>query len=165
MTDSNTTLLPCPFCGGEASKRLFYKGKYMVHCNVCNAGSGDVCDTKAEAIEAWNTRAAHGTLTAEQVRDTVEKHWHDLSADYDIPEAAALPEYSYDWQAIADELNATLGGGECENVGEITDFCCSECGARLYTETEDGYTMIKADEHTIIKTPNYCPNCGKVVKR
>ena len=51
-----------------------------------------------------------GKLTAEQVREIVEKHWHDLPAEYDMPEATALPEYSYDWQAIADELKATLGG-------------------------------------------------------
>lgn len=64
-------------------------------------------------------------------------------------------------QAIA----ATLGDGECENVGELGDFCCSECGARLYTEMSDGYTMIECDEKTIIKLPRYCPNCGKAVKR
>ena len=50
-------LRECPFCGGEASKRLFYKGKYRVHCNVCDAHSGDVCETEAEAIAAWNSRA------------------------------------------------------------------------------------------------------------
>lgn len=55
-----TELKPCPFCGGVASKRLFYKGKYRVHCNVCDAHSGDVCDTEAEAIEAWNSRAVSG---------------------------------------------------------------------------------------------------------
>ena len=55
--------------------------------------------------------------------------------------------------------------GECKNVGEPTDFCCSECGARLYTEMGDGYTMIECDEKTIIKTPKHCPNCGKAVKR
>lgn len=57
LDDGMSELLPCPFCGGEASKRLFYKGKYRVHCNVCDAHSGDVCDTEAEAIAAWNSRA------------------------------------------------------------------------------------------------------------
>lgn len=67
---------------------------------------------------AWDRRAIHGTLTAEQVRETVEKHWHDLPDEYDMPEATALPEYSYDWQAIADELNAELGS---EVNGETSD--------------------------------------------
>ena len=57
-------------------------------------------------------RQGSGTLTAEQVRNACEKHWHDLPAEYDMPEATALPEYSYDWQAIADELNATLGSDD-----------------------------------------------------
>ena len=55
-------------------------------------------------------------LTAEQVRETVEKHWHDLPAEYDMPEAAALPGFSYDWQAIADELNAAIDGGRIEQL-------------------------------------------------
>jgi len=58
MTDSNATeLLPCPFCGGEASARFYYKGRYAIHCDKCDAHR-DLSDTKAEAIEAWNTRAA-----------------------------------------------------------------------------------------------------------
>ena len=68
--------------------------------------------------ELENERATHGTLTAEQVKrihEVIEKHWHDLPADYDMPEATALSEYSYDWQAIADELNAVLEG---RKVGE-----------------------------------------------
>jgi len=109
-----------------------------------------------------------GKLTAEQVRETVEKHWHDLPADYDMPEATALPEYSYDWQAIADELNATLGGGECEFViednmnesegmGDVW-FRCTNCDT-----TFDYY----ADDW--LMKQNYCPHCGfkirKAVKR
>jgi DNA-directed RNA polymerase subunit RPC12/RpoP len=50
----------------------------------------------------------------------------------------------------------------CLDVVEDSDddFCCSECGARLYVNTGDTYTMIAADEHTIIKRPNFCPSCG-----
>ena len=97
-----------------------------------------------------------GKLTAEQVRKTVEKHWHDLPAEYDMPEATALPEYSYDWQAIADELNSRAER-TCENVGyyiDSTRFKCSECGYNGWTKwAEDGEDKI----------PSYCPNCGAKV--
>lgn len=63
-------------------------------------------------------------------------------------------------------IEATLGRGECRDIEDSgTDFCCSACGARLYIDTGDTYTMIAADEHTIIKRPNYCPNCGARVVR
>lgn len=59
---------------------------------------------------------------------------------------------------------ATLGRGECHDAEDSgTDFCCSACGARLYIDTGDTYTMIAADERTIIERPNYCPNCGRRV--
>ena len=141
-----TELKPCPFCGGEASKRLFYGGRYSVYCDECDARVGGLFDTEAEAIEAWNTRATlgAGTLTAEQVREAVYAH----SIHADCADA--------DWQAIADELNATLGRGECEfkpfkdeDWGEPNAVrgVCSECSALMFGKD------------------NYCPNCGRKVKR
>lgn len=76
----------------------------------------------------------NGKLTAEQVREVVEEHTHD---------------FGNDWQAMANELNATLGSGTCKDVAiEGEWFECSECGT------------VKQLIH-----PNYCPNCGKAVKR
>lgn len=81
-------------------------------------------------------------LTAEQVRKSIESRF-----DFDVwvPNAR--------WQAIADELNATLGGGECEQIlvdcedGLLPPFTayCSACGA------EWGFT------------PKFCHNCGAKV--
>ena len=53
-------LLPCPFCGGEAEVLTAesMNGGYLfgAMCNDC-LSRGDVYDTEAEAVEAWNTRA------------------------------------------------------------------------------------------------------------
>lgn len=94
-----------------------------------------------------------GRLTAEQVEETVEKHWHDLPDEYDMPEATALLEYSYNWQAIADELNAALGAGKCERVlyKPTGVLVCSECGAGMPKQL-DKYCYLR-----------YCPNCGRAV--
>lgn len=62
-----------------------------------------------------------------------------------------------------DELTALLAQRTCYNVGDKRDFCCSECGVRMFIEIDDTYTMIASDERTIIKRPNFCPNCGKRV--
>ena len=69
-----------------------------------------------------------------------------------------------EYMTPAQVIEATLGRGTCcDTEGSGRDFCCSECGARLYIDTGDTYTMIAADEHTIIKHPNFCPNCGREV--
>ena len=88
-----------------------------------------------------------GMLTAEQVRDV----WcGNLKRDclYDPP--------TPDWQAIADELNATLGAGTCERVRDDVSgldvphngwYVCSKCGEPLPIMNR------------------YCGGCGAIVRK
>ena len=62
---NETTLLPCPFCGGKAeivTSDLYGIEKYAVGCSSCPViiaeyGEYKFYATEAEAIAAWNTRA------------------------------------------------------------------------------------------------------------
>lgn len=63
---SEKTLLPCPFCGGEAHVELhrFYEEKtkdftsktYGVICDNCHTSGRQFYESEEEAIKAWNTR-------------------------------------------------------------------------------------------------------------
>ncbi len=80
MTD--TTLLPCPFCGGE---EIFIEpdergsggqhvAPYHVGCKACNAEQ--MAETEDEAIAAWNCRpspSVHRQASAGQEGVTVEQ--------------------------------------------------------------------------------------------
>jgi len=75
MTEAH--LLPCPFCGGEASPHgyqhfgkplteTFWKGDRPItkayFCNCPSCGVSNICsgigyETREEAIAAWNRRA------------------------------------------------------------------------------------------------------------
>lgn len=62
----------CPFCGSEAL--LYYSPSYVVtygvgcsntECHVYTGYGMKLYETKAEAIEAWNTRAESGDFLKE----------------------------------------------------------------------------------------------------
>ena len=90
-----------------------------------------------------STRAAHGVLTAEQVREAIERHVKFYEGG------------DYDEQAIADELNARAER-TCHNTHENRWFKCSACGY--------GFTDLYADDESDInEQPRYCPNCGAKV--
>ncbi len=48
-------LKPCPFCGCNKPYIADYKDEFTVECSRCDC-STRLCDTKEEAIDAWNTR-------------------------------------------------------------------------------------------------------------
>ena len=66
-----------------------------------------------------NTRT-HGTLTAEQVREAIERH-----SAWVIGNNRRFHNGAY--EEIADELNAELGSGTCKP----TESECSNCGAKV----------------------------------
>ena len=80
MSDE-TTLLPCPFCGGKAAMEHVSqiwepRERYWAACQSCHM-SGKHYRTESEAIEAWNTRAVE---TCEMYRDD-SGIWHCKSCE------------------------------------------------------------------------------------
>lgn len=85
-----------------------------------------------------------GTLTAEQIMAIAGKHQPDYCSDTHV---------CFDWQAIADELNATLGdAGTCHDVAGMDDvFECSACGGRYQA-------------WALKRWARYCPDCGRRIE-
>ena len=159
-------LKPCPFCACEDIDE--YEGDFGngVYCMNCGAMMGEPIHmefrtnervTYEQAAEAWNTRTPEqaiaatlggGKLTAEQVREAIFN-----GSSYASYDGAKYYADGIGMQAITDELNAALGGGECENANDVMKsaeigFRCSECGS-----WDDD------------PQPRFCHNCGKAVKR
>ena len=87
------------------------------------------------------------SVTAKQVQELMEDH----SRQYPSPTDPYMWITTYDYQAIADELNAAMVGCDTCRM-ETDDSCqnwnsCSECGADYYAD----------------QPINYCPNCGRKV--
>ena len=180
---SEATLLPCPFCGGEASwiaARQREDGTYhpaSCGCRKCgiqcygesdygHGGFATEEDREAsmeQAVSKWNTRTPEqaiaatlgaGRLTAEQVEKVI------MSSDYweRVNNHPAL--HDGVWQAIADELNATLVGGECECEGTIE---WQWAGPTTYYEHElsCGHVITSVDN----EPPNFCEECGRKIRK
>jgi len=98
------------------------------------------------------------SVTAEQVQELMGDH----SSQYPSPTDPYVWITEYDYQAIADELNAAMvGRGTCHDKGNIERFICSECGCRLDLQDDDWEATMWLDEAAMV--PNYCPNCGRRV--
>lgn len=158
-------LLPCPFCGGEAFLQDDVVNGYTdldrfcgVSCTDCYAMVDACYETAMEAVQAWNTRAELGAATLDGGRLTAEQVGKAMFRNCVWDENSAMYYVGYtDMQAIADELNAALGGGECENVSYRVDesrFHCSSCGFGCWVKN----VATGRDE-----LPAHCPNCGKKV--
>lgn len=66
------------------------------------------------------------------------------------------------WQAIADELNATLGGGECEvNGTNFWEWEWSDYTAYYEHELSCGHVVNTMEP----EPPNYCQECGAKIRK
>lgn len=50
-------LLPCPFCGGDASDRPFFERMLLIRCDCCGS-EGQPGNTLDEAVAHWNRRTS-----------------------------------------------------------------------------------------------------------
>ena len=93
-----------------------------------------------------------GKLTAEQVHDAIFN-----GSSYASFDGAKYYADGIGMQAIADELNAEMGGGECDAVrNERTQtIVCSECGGGGLTIPNKGQSALR----------NFCPNCGAKIRK
>lgn len=171
MTDE-TTLLPCPICGkkvsiarteNEVGERWWFitRGTYKTtRCNcrlflesekfTCDWNDDYSLECRTKLIEKWNTRATHGMLTAEQVRKAIFN-----GSSYASYDGAQYYANGISMQAIADELNAELGSGTCENEwAQFGKFRCSKCWLQVDSISTNTTAPIPI---------KHCPNCGAKV--
>ena len=108
--------------------------------------------TPEQAIAATlgDKHATHGTLTAEQVRKAIFN-----GSSYASYDGAQYYANGISMQAIADELNAELGSGTCENEwAQFGKFRCSKCWLQVDSISTNTTAPIPI---------KHCPNCGAKV--
>ena len=143
----------------DNEKRVVVRVSELVRCLkhfreslLCNGGDYEH-DMREIGGHLKAATLGGGTLTAEQVREAIERHSTEtLGCRRQFMER--------DWQAIADELNAELGSGTCclhygEDDEGYDGWYCDECGGWFQVVRRDGH-LVK---------PKHCQECGRRVER
>lgn len=61
-------LKPCPFCGGEASRRYHPHNAHTIECNNCHASTCVTAGTQ-RSVDEWNNRPHENKIKADAVRE------------------------------------------------------------------------------------------------
>lgn len=142
----------------EEVTRVFFPDHLITYCEIdggiraaIDFPTPDIAVVPLTPEQAIAATLWKGTLTAEQVREAIERH--------SIETLGCRRQFrERDWQAIADELNATLGSGTCELAyGEDDEgydgWYCQSCGRWFDAVWRDGRLV----------EPTRCGCCGKAV--
>ena len=62
--DGDATLLPCPFCGGEATLWHNKTWDYEVRCTKCRVKTRQHHENENGAVDDWNTRTPEQAVAA-----------------------------------------------------------------------------------------------------
>lgn len=107
-----------------------------------------------------------GKLTEEQVRKAMGRNFVEVAVIDGGGKKVELREgwtcdIGFDFQAMADELNAALGLGECELHECEGSF--STAGKPVW-RCDCGAFMTQYTDATTCHKPRFCPNCRRAVK-
>lgn len=125
-----TELELCPFCGGEAEVLTAesMNGGYLfgIMCNDCRS-RGDVYDTEAEAIAAWNTRTER-VGERKTINKTGDFATHDTRA-----ERTCKADYRSGGYGIGGWYCSECGGYMHDDMQQDMAYC-PNCGAKVVDE-------------------------------
>ena len=109
-----------------------------------------VCESDVSPEQAIAATLGSGKLTADDVRDLIEHNSYHVSGN-------TREFFNGAYEAIADELNATLGSVTCKPTEE--DYCpiCGEDLVKCNIGIGAGGGAVELDPPIY---HNYCPNCG-----